>query len=412
VARRALRLGARLPLWPSTDHLLPADVFDEIAAEAEAADTTGRISDGALDRLRGVGYFGLPVPVGYGGSGAGLLECAAVQRRLAMADPALAVAANMHLFSLGLAVEHSLRRNDACVLLLEAIATQSRIVASAFAEPGLGGTILRSTSRARRTDGGYVVSGTKTPCSLAAQCDLVCFQMEADPPEPEGLMIALLPATTEGVRVEPTWDALGMRASGSDTLLLENCFVPDELVFHRTRPGHDADPVFAAGMVWFCLLTTATYLGVVQAALDAVGEALRSSRVTYLDAARADLPTIQGLLGDRVAEILALDAACTGLARAVDLREGEAGELVPAAVAIKHVAVAACIAAVEDSAELVGGRSYARAGTLARLWRDVQAIRFHPPTRPASRQLLGRWALGQPFVYELSEQPAPENGHR
>jgi alkylation response protein AidB-like acyl-CoA dehydrogenase len=164
-------------------------------------------------------------------------------------------------------------------------------------------------------------------------------------------------------------------------------------------------------MVWFCLLTTATYLGVVQAALDAVGEALRSSRVTYLDAARADLPTLQGLLGDRVAEILALDAACVGLARTVDLREGEAGELVPAAVAIKHVAVAACIAAVEDSAELVGGRSYARAGTLARLWRDVQAIRFHPPTRPASRQLLGRWALGQPFVYELSEQPAPENGH-
>ena len=68
MARRALRLGARLPLWPSTDHLLPADVFDEIAAEAEAADAAGRISDGALDRLRGVGYFGLPVPVGYGGS--------------------------------------------------------------------------------------------------------------------------------------------------------------------------------------------------------------------------------------------------------------------------------------------------------------------------------------------------------
>ncbi|HEU5321987.1 MAG TPA: hypothetical protein VFX28_14365, partial [Methylomirabilota bacterium] len=56
--------------------------------------------------------------------------------------------------------------------------------------------------------------------------------------------------------------------------------------------------------------------------------------------------------------------------------------------------------------ELLGAQAYAREGLLARLWRDVQAVRFHPPTRPASRQILGRWALGLPLRYELLERPA------
>ncbi len=61
----------------------------------------------------------------------------------------------------------------------EAIAVQHRIIASAFAEPGLGAALLRSTVKARRAGGkkGYIVAGVKSPCSLAAYCDLVCFQM-------------------------------------------------------------------------------------------------------------------------------------------------------------------------------------------------------------------------------------------
>jgi alkylation response protein AidB-like acyl-CoA dehydrogenase len=70
---------------------------------------------------------------------------------------------------------------------------------------------------------------------------------------------------------------------------------------------------------------------------------------------------------------------------------------------MKHVAVDACIGAVEGAAELLGAKSYARTGKLARLWRDVQAARFHPPTRLAARQLLGRWALQLPFNFELDE---------
>lgn len=393
-------------IWPPTDKLLSEDLLASIADQAAEADERGVLATSTIDRLRDAGYFGLPVPVDLQGGGAGLLECAAVQRRLGMADPALAIAVNMHLFSLGMAVEHWLRHHDSCGLLLEAIASQRRSVASAFAEPGLGGSLLRSNAKARRTAGGYLVTGVKSPCSLAAYCDLISFQMQAEPSEPEGLMLAVIPSKAEGVRIERTWDSLGMRASGSDTVLLEECFVPNDLVFHRCEPGVTDDEVFAAGLVWFCITTTATYLGVVKAAVAAACSGLRGSGLSHLGSARAELPSVQGELGDLVAPALALEASCATVAERLDSRKHDPRSLVPLALAVKHAAVDACIRAVEGSAELIGGRSYARTGTLSRLWRDVQGVRFHPPTRLATRQILGKWTLELPFSFELDERPS------
>jgi hypothetical protein len=42
---------------------------------------------------------------------------------------------------------------------------------------------------------------------------------------------------------------------------------------------------------------------------------------------------------------------------------------------------------------------------MARLWRDVQAVRFHPPTRLVGRQIIGRWALGLPLSLDPDERP-------
>jgi alkylation response protein AidB-like acyl-CoA dehydrogenase len=402
------RDAAAAGIWPSTDRLIAESLVSDIADQATAADESGVLSTSVIELLRNAGYFGLPVPSQLDGGGASLLECAAIQRRLGRADPALAIAVNMHLFSVGMAVEHWMRNQDACGLLLSAIASQHRILASAFAEPGLGGALLRSHVKATRKGRGYLVEGIKSPCSLAAHCDLVCLQMQADPIEPEGLMMALIPSNLPGIRIERTWDSLGMRASGSDTLRIEQCFVPDELIFHRCEPGFDEDEVFAAGLIWFCVTTTATYLGVVNAAFDAALEELHSTVLPNDSSRRATLPSVQAALGESVSRTLALEASCAGVAERIDRRQCDARSLLPTAVAIKHVAVEICIRAVGDIAELIGGKSYARTGKLARLWRDVQAARFHPPNRLVARQLLGRWVLQLPLLFEVDER-APAN---
>jgi alkylation response protein AidB-like acyl-CoA dehydrogenase len=387
-------------IWPSTGKLLADEILVDIARKAAEADERGALSAETVARLRDAGYFGLPIPNQLNGGGASLLECAALQRRLAMADPALAIGVNMHLFAVGMAREHWQLRRDSCGLVLEAIATQKLIVAAAFAEPGLGSTLARANAKARRTQGGYVVQGVKSPCSLAAQCDLVCFQMEADPPEADGLMTAIIPAKTPGIHVEQTWDALGMRGSGSDTLRFEECFVPDQLVFHRSGQScHDQDEILAAGLVWFCVTATATYLGVLRAAVDFACEQLHASGPSASGTTRAQLASVQSEVGKVMSAEHTLAAACAGIADRLHLGNHKPSHLAPFAFAIKDVGVDACVRGVESLAELVGGATYARTGTLARLWRDVQAAHFHSPARAATRQFLGQQALGLPVSF-------------
>jgi len=390
-------------LWPDVSRFISADLLAVLAKAAPGADEAAAASDASLAALREAGFPGLPVPAQFGGGAATLLEACAVQRLLATADPGLAIAVNMHIFSVGLMVEHWRRRTDVSWLLLEAIATQNRLLASAFAEPNLAGSVVRSTLRATAVTGGWQVTGMKTPCSLAAEADLVCLQLQSDPADgPEELLVALLPTNAPGLSVQRTWDTLGMRGSASNTLRLTDCFVPEELVFYRGPVGGEGDDVVAAGIVWFCLTATAVYLGIGQAAVEVAGELMGRMRLAHLDASRAELPSYQGVVGDQVGRLLTLAAATVAVAGAMDA--GVAPEsLLPTALALKQHSIGVVPAAVAALAEGSGGLAYARSQRLERLWRDAQAIHFHPPTRFASRQYLGRLGLGLPATLDLDE---------
>lgn len=403
-------------LWPEVDDALPQAALAEIAGHAVRSDREGTAPVESLRLLRELNWPGRPVPEKFLGGGAGLVECCAMQRALGAADPGLAVAVNMHLFSVGLMVEHWQRRTDTSWLLMEAIATQNRLLASAFAEPNLGGSTTRSTLRARPVKGGWQVSGTKRPCSLAAEADLVCLQTQTD--ETEGsdgtggsdgedgggpsVLVALLPTNAPGLSVRTDWDTLGMRGSASNTLVLDECFIPEELVFYQAAAGTEDDDVFAAGTIWFALTATACYLGVAQSALHHASELMGRMRIAHLGTTRARLPSYQAAIGDRVAELLTLEAACADVARRMEA--GATPEhLVGAALGVKQQAVRVVPEVVGALAEAVGGASYARSAPLERLWRDAQAIRFHPPTPVATRQYLARRALGLPATLDLDE---------
>lgn len=392
-------------IWPGTDHLVPESVITELATYTEENDRTGRLADRSVEALRECGYLGLPVPVNFHGGGASLLECCAVQRRVGAADPALSIGMNMHLFSMGYMVEHWLRHRDESWRALESITRQRQIIVSAFAEPGLGGSLTRSNCTARREGDKWIVNGVKVPCSLAERSDVLNFQMVDEAGGPESLLVAVLPTDSPGVVVERTWNTLGMRASESDTIRLVDCPVPDEAIVHRGPQGGVGDEVFAAGTAWFCTTATACYLGVAQAALDQARRALTGSKISYLGARRADLPSFQSALGDILVEILPLDAACARIAGLIDERKLDPRNLTPAVLALRHQSVDIAIRAVELASELVGVASYSATGPASRLIRDVHAARYHPPTRFVTRQLLGRWALGLPWNFDLAERP-------
>ena len=83
-------------------------------------------------------------------------------------------------------------------------------------------------TRARRADGGYRITGRKMFASMLEAAD---FVLVAAYPEgatnPSAGIILMLPREAEGRSVDPNWDVLGMRATRSDSLILDECWLPE-----------------------------------------------------------------------------------------------------------------------------------------------------------------------------------------
>jgi alkylation response protein AidB-like acyl-CoA dehydrogenase len=92
---------------------------------------------------------------------------------------------------------------------------------------------------------------------------------------PSAGIILMLPRVAEGRRVDPDWDVLGMRATRSDSLILEECWVPEDAAVYR---ADDMRPFRRANLNWFWGSYTPVYLGVAHAAFDELRRVVQARR--------------------------------------------------------------------------------------------------------------------------------------
>ena len=369
---------------------LACDVLEKVDAASDDQDATGEMTDDVIAALKGAGYFKLPIPKAFGGMDRTLVDCCLVQKQLGRYDAGLAIGLNMHLFTVGLIAEHWQRTKDISGILLESIARSDLIVASAFAEPGLGGNILRSNLDARRAGDTYSLSGVKTPCSLARRCDLICLQ--ARDVETDELIIGLLPAASHGVSVRRNSKLLGMCSSESDTLVLEDAKLPQAMLFHRCKLGEDSSDIFHCSLIWFALTAVSAYLGLLDQALDETRKVLGGTKLPN-GTTRAYSSSHQQRYGEVLCKKLALESACFGLASSIARPCGIDASAMPLALSIKEHAARIIPRMIGDLMEICGSSCYSKDHPFSRLLRDCQAITFHPPVPDATTQLLGQAVL-------------------
>ncbi|WP_327158317.1 acyl-CoA dehydrogenase family protein [Streptomyces tubercidicus] len=343
-----------------------------------------------IRRLAASGFAALAIPQEFGGSGAGLVEVASAQRALGVLDPSAAIALNMHSFTVGLMADYWQRHRDTSWMLLEGIAGSHALVASAFAEPGGSPNFMSSRSSAVETGKGYRVSGVKYPCSLASTATLVCLTARVE--ATDETILALCPAASPGLTVEGDWPSLGMTGSDTAKLVLRDVDIDDRLVFHR-GPADVIDDTVISGMVWFSVLLSATYHGVLSALLDLAYRQMTGS---------GQYGTRVPLLGRATREVLTLGGACRQLGR-----DFEDGRLSGRAALAAAVALRATLSDVRDRAlsaltPVLGSRLYTRDQPAAKLLIDSLAAHHHPPSLLVCDQVVGDHCTGR----EISFDPA------
>ncbi|MBC6448056.1 acyl-CoA dehydrogenase family protein [Actinokineospora xionganensis] len=353
---------------------LAADIGAVAAAHAAEHDRDATFVAEAYDAMRERGYLALSVPDELGGLGATMRQVCYAQAELARHDGATALASAMHQY---LTLMQGFRRRKGAP---DAEGVLRRVAAEGIVIATSGGSDwLWPTTTAVAVEGGFRVSGRKTFCSQSPAATVVATCAVLG----EEVLHFSVPLAADGVRIEETWDTLGMRGTASHDVVLEDVFVPSDKIAGRRPYGEFGVPLMAAA-IHFAPVVAATYYGIAAGARDVAVHAASpqaSRQVGLMDAHLREawwslLGAIEELGDDYGAEPAVLATVMT---------------------AKRHV-VTAAIAVVDLAMDLVGGRSYFRRSPLERAYRDVRAGKFHPLTPETTLTYVGKLTLGDPGV--------------
>jgi alkylation response protein AidB-like acyl-CoA dehydrogenase len=341
----------------------------------------------AIELFRAHGGPNLLVPASFGGLDASALDAVRVVRALASVAPSMSVATAMHHFSIGTLfgvagiVGEGTDLNE---LLLKRVAEERMLVASGFAEGRANQGILSPTMRAKPVDGGYLLTGSKKPCSMSRSMDLLTASVAmANPDGTSEMGFLLLRADTPGISVHPFWSSFALAGAESDEVRLSDVFVTDAQIIRPPLERIDElTELQQVGLIWFEMIVCATYVGIASALVDRVLERRR------------------GTASDRAALAVRIEAAA-GLTESVARRvmdddvdnDGLAAALV-ARFAVQDLIVATVGAAVE----LLGGMAYVSSSDVGYLAAASHAMAFHPPSRTSMVDGLIDYYAGQPLI--------------
>jgi alkylation response protein AidB-like acyl-CoA dehydrogenase len=339
----------------------------------------------AIGLFRQHGGPALVIPKAYAGLAATPLEAVRVVRALGSYSPSLAVATTMHHFSVAtlFTLAESAVSSGMEWALLEGIASQHLLVSSGFAEGKPGRGILTPTMVATKADGGYLVNGSKKPCSLSKSMDLLTASVTLPAGAGQSdLAVLLIPATTPGISIHPFWQSNVLAGAESDEIRLTDVFVQDELMM-RTEPSQTGrlDELQTVGFIWFELLISASYLGMASRLVEQVFARKRGSAAEAA-AVAVRLETATLLLESVARMLMNGESDNAALARALVARYGAQDAIIDAA----RLAV-----------ELLGGMAFIRSADLAYLIAACQCLGFHPPSRASAAQPLVDYLGGQPL---------------
>ena len=337
------------------------------------------------------GLLALTVPAALGGGGAGAREAARTLGIFAKADPSTALVLSMHY------IQHLVmaRSQRWPVRLARKLAKETvegvALINALRVEPDLGSPARGGlpATIARRTETGWRLTGRKIYSTGAPILKWYAVWAKTDEPEIR-VGLFLVPAGLPGMRIEETWDHLGLRASGSHDVIFEDVAFPLDYEIDVRKPEEWATPDFTQGIL-SAILVSSIYDGVARAARDWLIQFLKERVPANLGAPLASLPRAQEILG-------AIEARLAVNARLIDSFAGDFddGVLLDAteASAIKMTVTNNAVAAVEDALSLSSNHGLTRANPLERHYRDVLCGRVHTPQDDATRVTLGRLALG------------------
>jgi alkylation response protein AidB-like acyl-CoA dehydrogenase len=330
--------------------------------------------------LKEAGAFAAGVPAELGGGGASHAELCAMLRELARHCSSTALAFSMHTHPIAAQAYSWRAGNKAPEGLLRRVAAEKIICATSG-----GSDWLHGSGKLEKVEGGYRLTARKVFGSGGPGADLLLTMGIYDDPKDGPTIIHLpVPLKAEGVKILDTWKTLGMRGTGSHDISLEGVFIPDAAAGGLRRTPGKWHPFMHVVVLIALPAVYAAYLGAAESAREiALKLAVR----------RKDDPTMPILIGELEREITTARIVHADMVQmAATAKAGP--ETTSEMCTRRGILGAALLRAVDRAMEVGGGAGFYRSAGLERLFRDMQASRYHPLPEKTQLRFTGRFLLG------------------
>ncbi len=385
------------------ENLLRATIRDfaerEIAPGARERDEKMLFPHDLIPKMAGLKLFGIAVPEEYGGAGMDSMAVAIVLEEIARHDASAALIVGAHN---GLAVNHifSFGSEAQKRKFIPPLARGERLGAWALTEPGSGSDAAGLITRAKRDGDGWVLNGTKMFISQGSTAGTYVIMASTDPDKgPRGISAFIVERGTPGFSVGRIEDKMGVRASDTAGLVLENVRVPAENLLGAENEGFtNAMKVLETGRIGIAALS----LGIARGALE---EGIKYAKTRQaFGHPIADFEAIQWMIADMATEV---EAARLLIRRAAYLKRiGEPfGE---AASIAKLFASELAVRATSKAVQIHGGYGYIKEYPVERYYRDAKICEIGEGTSEIQRLIIAHEILGTAEGGRSPSEPSPK----
>lgn len=336
-----------------------------------------------LPQLFGLGLMGIEIPAEYGGSGGSFFEAILAVEEISAVDPAVGVLVDV--------------QNTLCVnaLLKWGTEVQKRkflssmavdtVAAYALSEAGSGSDAFALQARAEKRGGEYVLNGQKLWITNAREAGIFLVFATLDPGAGyKGITAFLVEKSFRGFTVGKKEDKLGIRASSTCELVLEDCRVPAENLLGEPGKGYKiAIETLNEGRIGI----GAQMLGLAQGAWSCAAKYAQERK--QFGRPIAEFQAVQFSLAEMATDIEAARLMVYNAARLKDARMDYVREAAMAKYFSSQVAERVASLAVE----IFGGYGFVKDYPVEKYFRDAKIGKIYEGTSNMQLATIGKLVL-------------------
>lgn len=354
---------------------------EEVAPGAIDRDRNKQFPKEIFEKLSELGMMGLPFPEKYGGAGADTVSFAIVTEELSRACASTGITYSAHI-SLGGAPIYMFGTEDQKEKYLVPICSGESLGSFGLTEPNAGSDAGGTQTTAVLDGDHYVINGSKcfiTNASYAKYLALTAITGRKN--EKKEISAIIVPTDAKGFTILKQYEKMGMHASDTTELILENVVVNKEQILGKEGAGFKQ---FLQTLDGGRIGIGAMAVGIAQGAYDKALKYVKERK--QFGKKLSQFQATQFKIADMAMKI---EVARNMVFKAAWLKD-QGRPFAKEASICKLFASKVCMEIVDESVQLHGGYGYMREFEVERMMRDAKLLEIGEGTSEVQRMVIAR----------------------